>query len=119
MKMRIGELARRSGVSPRALRYYEERKLLSPGRSDSGQRDYAEEAVEHVRLIQRMYAAGLNSQTVAEMMPCAHTGDSTPEMVETLRLVQDRVRAQIDELTATRERLAEVLEMTENHLPVY
>jgi DNA-binding transcriptional MerR regulator len=115
-RMRIGELARRSGVSTRALRYYEERNLLVPTRSDSAQRHYSEEAVEHVRLIQRMYAAGLNSRAVEEMMPCVHSGDASADMLETLRAVQGRLGLQIDELTAARARLAEIIEMTEGNL---
>ena len=46
--MRIGELARRSGVSVRALRYYEEQGLLRPERSRSGQLLFTEDAVERV-----------------------------------------------------------------------
>lgn len=49
--MRIGELARRTGVTTRALRYYEEQDLLAAERSGSGQRHYAEDAVDQVHLI--------------------------------------------------------------------
>ena len=58
--MRIGELSERASVSVRALRYYEEQGLLTAERSASGQRHYAEPAVERVRLIQHLYAAGLD-----------------------------------------------------------
>jgi hypothetical protein len=47
--IRIGELARRSGVSVRALRYYETQGLLTPTRSHSGQRYYAKAAIDKVR----------------------------------------------------------------------
>lgn len=40
--MRIGELARRTGVSERMLRYYEQEGLLRPARTTSGYRDYGE-----------------------------------------------------------------------------
>lgn len=58
--MRIGELAVRVGVSVRALRYYEEQHLLVSERSPSGQRQYQDDAVDRVQLIQRHYgqAAG-------------------------------------------------------------
>ena len=63
--MRIGELAEKSGVSVRSLRYYEEQSLLHSSRSESGQRLYLAAAVGRVILIQRLYAAGLSSRTFA------------------------------------------------------
>lgn len=42
--MRIGELARRTGVAARRLRYYEEQGLLSSDRSVNGYRDYDPQA---------------------------------------------------------------------------
>jgi DNA-binding transcriptional MerR regulator len=59
--MRIGELAARTGVSVRALRYYEEQELLAPERSTTGQRHYPDDAVDRVELIQQLYAAGLST----------------------------------------------------------
>jgi DNA-binding transcriptional MerR regulator len=47
----IGELARRAGVAPSALRYYEEVGLLPPPARISGQRRYPESAVELVGTI--------------------------------------------------------------------
>src|SRR5690606_30779200 len=72
--MRIGELAGRAGVSVRALRYYEEQGLLRPERTSAGQRVYPESAVERVRFFQDMYAAGLSSRHLAELLPCVDTG---------------------------------------------
>lgn len=68
--MRIGELAERAGVSVRSLRYYEEQGLLTSTRSASGQRHYTDYEVERVTFIQRLYAAGLSSRTITELLPC-------------------------------------------------
>ena len=49
--VRIGQLARRSRVSVRALRYYEEQRLLESARTPGGQRDYPDEALEPLFLV--------------------------------------------------------------------
>ena len=109
--MRIGDLAVRTGVSVRALRYYEEHGLLAAQRTPAGQRRYSEPAVERVRLIQHLYAANLSSRTIAELLPCVDAKLSTPESRARLAAERDRIDAQIAELTAARERLNEVIEV--------
>jgi MerR family redox-sensitive transcriptional activator SoxR len=49
--MKIGELARRSGLNASAIRYYERMGLLAPPHRTSGQRRYPEEALHRVLLI--------------------------------------------------------------------
>ncbi|MFI6503896.1 MerR family transcriptional regulator [Nonomuraea typhae] len=107
--MRIGELAARAGVSVRALRYYEEQGLLVAYRSDSGQRHYPESAAERVQLIQMLYAAGLSSRTIAELLPCVEAKVSTPESRARLATERNRIDAQIAALTRTRDRLDAVI----------
>jgi len=107
--MRIGEVAARSGVSTRALRYYEEQRLLAAERTDGGQRQYGEDVVERVRLIQRLYAAGLNSKAVGELLPCVHTGVATPAMLARLQAERERIDRQVGELAETRDRLDRVI----------
>ncbi|MDN3354492.1 MerR family transcriptional regulator [Actinomadura sp. DC4] len=107
--MRIGELAAKTGVSVRALRYYEEQELLESTRSDSGQRRYADEAVGRVDLIQQLYAAGLPSRTILQILPCVVTGEVTPELLDRLSAERDRIEERIDGLTVTRDRLNKII----------
>ncbi|GAA0296206.1 MerR family transcriptional regulator [Kineococcus aurantiacus] len=107
--MRIGEVAKRSGVSVRALRYYEEQGLLVAERSPGGQRHYPDSAVERVRFIQNLYAAGLGSKAVVRILPCMDHGVLTDEMHERLLAERARVQAQLEELTATRDKLDDVI----------
>ena len=111
--MRIGELAAKAAVSVRALRYYEEQGLLHSTRSPSGQRRYADRAVDRVQLIQTLYAAGLSSRTIAELLPCVDAKESTPESRARLAAERDRIDAQIAELTRTRDRLDDVIALTQ------
>jgi len=114
--MRIGELAAKAGVSVRALRYYEEQGLLISARSPSGQRHYADKAVERVQLIQTLYAAGLSSKTIADLLPCVDANESTPESRARLAAERDRIDAQIAELTRTRDKLDAVIALSTNPL---
>ncbi|HEX4035030.1 MAG TPA: MerR family transcriptional regulator [Solirubrobacteraceae bacterium] len=56
--LRIGELARRAGTTPRTIRYYEELGLLpnAPARPAGGHRLYSEEDARHVRELMRLRA---------------------------------------------------------------
>ncbi|MEB8337772.1 MerR family transcriptional regulator [Streptomyces endophyticus] len=107
--MRIGELATKAGVSVRALRYYEEHELLAADRSPSGQRLYAQEAVDRVRLIQQLYAAGLSSRTIVELLPSVVDGNATPELLDRLSVERDHIDNKIAELADARERLDSVI----------
>ncbi|MEU3993180.1 MerR family transcriptional regulator [Streptomyces platensis] len=105
--MRIGELAARTDVSVRSLRYYEEQGLLTSSRSPSGQRHYTEAEVERVRFIQRLYAAGLSSRTISELLPCVDTPSegNTDAALERMAQERNRLSAHIDELVRTRAAL--------------
>jgi DNA-binding transcriptional MerR regulator len=83
--MRIGELAARTGVSRRALRYYEEQGLLVPDRACNGYREYAEDAPLIVEQVQHLIASGLTSDTIRRFLPCARGSEPSFEMCDELR----------------------------------
>ncbi|WP_017572465.1 MerR family transcriptional regulator [Nocardiopsis halotolerans] len=107
--MRIGELATRTGVSTRALRYYEQRGLLGSERAANGYREYAPDAVERARGIRLLLDSGLTSDDVRELRGClALDLVNEPECAEALELYENRLRAvreRIDTLSRTRDRL--------------
>ncbi|WP_066372910.1 MerR family transcriptional regulator [Herbidospora mongoliensis] len=113
--MRIGELATRSGVSVRALRYYEEQGLLTPERSTSGQRHYPEAAVDRVHFFQDMYAAGLTSRTIAALLPCVDSGHTDEDQRHLLHRERTRIDTQVTRLQAALTRLDEVIAITDTH----
>lgn len=69
--MLIGELAQRTGVRTRLLRYYEEQGLLHPDRDANGYRSYPDTAPETVRRIRELLAAGLSTADIQALLPCA------------------------------------------------
>jgi len=113
--LRIGQLAERSGVSVRALRYYEEQGILAAERSPTGQRVYPESAVAKVRFFQQMYAAGLTSSNIAQVLPCVDSGHTDAEQRAMLRQQRDRIQGRVDELTAALARLDEILALVATH----
>ncbi|MEU7845806.1 MerR family transcriptional regulator [Micromonospora parva] len=112
--MRIGELATKTGVSVRALRYYEEQGLLTAARSGGGQRHYLDEAIDRVYLIQMLYAAGLSSRTILDLLPCVDAKVNTPQSRAMLRAERDRIERQIAQLRQARERLDAVIALSES-----
>jgi DNA-binding transcriptional MerR regulator len=97
--MRIGELSRRTGVSQRLLRYYEEQGLLTPQRLPSGYRVYGDPDVLRVVHIRSLLAAGLSTETIAEVLPCMG--------VDGERLIASICPELVDELLVERARIAE------------
>jgi DNA-binding transcriptional MerR regulator len=115
--MRIGELAARTGVSVRSLRYYEEQGLLTSTRSGGGQRHYTDGEVERVVLLQRLYAAGLSSRTIAELLPCvdAPSEEATEASLERMVQERDRLSRHVADLLRTRDTLDEVIAAARSH----
>ncbi|OHV55353.1 MULTISPECIES: MerR family transcriptional regulator [unclassified Pseudofrankia] len=112
--MRIGELAHRTRVSVRALRYYEEQGLLVPARAANGYREYPEAAVDLVSCIQLLYAAGLSSAKVAKVLPaaCRETRGMVVVSAEVngeLQGVRARLAEEIEERQASLRLLDEVM----------
>ena len=113
--MKIGELSERTGVSVRSLRYYEEQGLLVSARTPAGHRTFGPSAVDRVIRIQELFAAGLNSAKIFEILPCMRDSDggpnerATPRLAEELRAVRDRIDRQIADLHRSREVLGEVI----------
>lgn len=111
--MRIGELARATGVSTRALRFYEENGLLESARLANGYRVYPESAVGRVRNIRTLLDHGLTLEDVTHFQ-CCLDGDvmSTNPDPELVAVAQRRLAVldeRIDALVQVRDQLANAL----------
>lgn len=111
--MRIGELSRRSGVSPRSLRYYEEQGLLESTRTTGGHREYGDYAPDVVWRIQVLFTAGLRSDKIAELLPCAYSCDGRvlagPNLVADLREQRERIDQLIADLKSSQAVIDDVI----------
>jgi MerR family copper efflux transcriptional regulator len=108
--MTVGELARRTGVSIKALRDYTDWGLIDTlGRSPSNYRLYTPESLWCVRTITEMRRLGL---TLSEIRCAAQVASRDrdavgPRLAEMLRDARARIERRIAELEETRARLDE------------
>jgi DNA-binding transcriptional MerR regulator len=101
MLLKVGDLARRTGLTVRTLHHYDEIGLLKPsGRSEAGYRLYSQADVQRLHGIQTMRQMGLPLSDIANLL----AGDSmAPE-----RIIGQQIRAldqQISQATELRGRL--------------
>lgn len=98
MGLKIGELARRTGVNVQTVRYYERRGILAePPRKDSGYRQYRPEAVRRIRFIKRAQRPGFTLRKIDDLLGLRVEGPGSCTAVEArtgekLEEVESRLR---------------------------
>ncbi len=79
--MKIGELAKATGLTTKTIRYYELHRLLEdPERTESGYRMYGEADVERLEFVKKAKRIGLSLEEIREILilhehsqaPCVH-----------------------------------------------
>ena len=100
---RIGELAKRTGKTNRAIRFYEELEILSPAkRTESGYRLYGEDAVLRIEWIDKLHEIGYTLPDIQSFLSSLHSTKSGPKRMHELQLLyQQKLR----ETQASIERL--------------
>jgi DNA-binding transcriptional MerR regulator len=79
--MQIGEVAERTGLSLRTIRYYEEVGLVVPSaRSQGGFRLYQEQEIERLRLIMRMKPLGFQLEEMRELLAILDPAPGDPDL---------------------------------------
>lgn len=116
-RYRIAEIARLSGFSPSALRYYEQAGVLAaPERTPAGYRLYNDRDVERLRLIARAKDLGCTLDEITDLVQAWDSDECEPVKHRLRRLVLDKVgeienhlaeqAAFADQLRATADALA-------------
>jgi DNA-binding transcriptional MerR regulator len=107
--MLIGELAGRSGVSVKAVRYYESLGLIAPARRGNGYRDFDERDIRLIREIRELALVGVTAERARPFIDCLLSGhangDDCPDSVAAYRAAIEEVDARIGELERRREAL--------------
>ncbi|MEK3732441.1 MULTISPECIES: MerR family transcriptional regulator [Paenibacillus] len=107
--MKIGELSRKTGVSIRSLRYYEQQKLITPVRLDNGYREYSPFAVEQVKTIRLYLGLGFTTEQIAGFLHCVLQNKESfcREILPMYKLKIAELNEQIQLLTMIKSNLEE------------
>jgi len=114
--MRIGELAGRTGASPRLLRYYEQHGLIAAERSANGYRDFGEHNVARVGQIRGLLDAGLPVKIIKQILPCLggpadiYFPVPDPHMLAQLEEQRDRMTRKAECVLKNRDAIADYLD---------
>jgi DNA-binding transcriptional MerR regulator len=114
--LQIGELAKRTGVSIRTVRYYEERNLLKPNSMTSGGlRLYCAKELNRLILIRRLITLGLNIDEIKLSLGVDLQSSSrqirVERTLELLRLQKDKLEEEISRLSDIQKEVNESLKL--------
>ena len=100
--MKIGDLARRSGLSVHTIRYYERIGLLPRAdRDGSGHRDYDAAILTWIAFLDRLRTTGMPIREMRRYAALRAAGEATaPERRALLEAHRERVRRHVAELAA-------------------
>ena len=110
-ELTIGQVARRSGVAASALRYYEERGLISSERAGSGHRRYRRSVLRRIAFVVFAQKIGLSLEEIGEELGKLPP-DRAPTKRDWSRLSSrwtSRIDDRIDELERLRASLTECI----------
>jgi DNA-binding transcriptional MerR regulator len=100
-KMRIGELAKISGLAPSRIRFYEASGLItSVARKANGYRDYAPDTQWVLQIITGAQAAGFSLEEIRQLMPMNASGWQHNQLLSGLK-------QKVEEIEVLQQRLAQ------------
>ncbi len=103
----IGQLSKRSGVAPSALRFYEERGLIHSSRTPGNQRIYTQATLRRIGFIRGAQAVGLTLEEIADALATL-PDNRTPTKADWSRLSRTwrtRLDQQIERIERLRDQL--------------
>lgn len=118
--MLIRELSRRTGASIRSIRHYEAKGLLAVGRLPNGYREYADDVVSRVKIIQFYLSLGLVTDDIAKIIACPalHQSDRPlcKEAYELYKIKLHEINEQLNLLHSIKDRLQQKIEVFEQSM---
>jgi len=96
--LRIGEVAKKTGLNPKTIRYYEEMGLIPPprrseaGSFSAGYRLFTQEDVERLELIKRAKLLDLSLSQIRELLTAVEEGCCTSAQPQLLSVLDIKLR---------------------------
>lgn len=108
--MKIGEVARRTGLTVDTIRYYERRGLIeAPARLESRYRDFDQSVLLRLETVKQLQQLGLTLDEIGDALRSHDRGDATCENQRwRLDLVVERIDEQLRQLTELRSAVTEM-----------
>ena len=109
--LRIGEVARRTGLPVKTIRYYCDEGLLQPrARSESGYRLFDEENLAELTIIRSLRAIDVSIPELAKILEVRRAGVCNCSVLkDSIAAKMESINLRIDELAAMKEELARLL----------
>ncbi len=110
--MNISDVAKRTGLTSKAIRFYEEKGLVTPPlRAENGYRSYGQKHLEELTLLRQARQVGFNLEECGELValfnnPARHSADVK---ARTLQKVAE-IERHIAELSSMRQQLLALAE---------
>ena len=110
--MNISEIARKTGLTTKTIRFYEEKELITPPeRGDNSYRYYQEKHLDELTLLRQARDVGFTLEECRELMtlfhnPSRHSADVKSATLNKIAEIQQT----IDKLTAISTRLQQLAE---------
>lgn len=112
--MKIGELAKRSGMTASSIRFYESKGLLKTvSRQSNGYREYPQEAVALLSIINDAQKAGFTLEEIRQVLPSDSTGWRHDELIAMLRKKITDIESLELRLAQSKAHLSALIELIE------
>ena len=109
--MKIGEVAKRSGIGIETIRYYErEGLLLEPERRPSGYRQYDESTVERLAYIRQAKELGFTLAEIRELLELSYAASNCEHIRQRAEVKITDIEAKIRSLQQMKRSLGKIME---------
>ena len=110
--MTISELAKKTGVSVKTIRFYSDKGIISePSRAENGYRQYRDKHIEELQLICRARLAGFDLAECRELLMLSNNPQRrSAEVKEKAKIKLKEINVKLKELQEMKEILSELTE---------